>query len=248
MSVETAVPLQTSFQIHRFARLHRPAADLAGLDAGAVVTQRVAQAVLDPRLLVAALQLRSSGRASILLNYIRLLTRRGAPEATFIAVIEALRDYGVSLPGEQVVEFAAFIRQHHQQSVAEAALNAYEAKRSPTLYLLAEHTLAVLPTLRKLRAVLSLRRPYAVNDFYAALAQALARLFPHGPHRNGVWEDAGGDPSDLEASGSGSELWRSALRLVRRGQVPLQRLLEVGRYRYPDDPELQELDRLSSWL
>lgn len=212
------------------------------------VEEPLAHVALDPRHLTAFLWSHPAGQANVLMGYAKLLVRFNGDEAQAVAVVQALRDHALTLPNEDVENFALFVRNRHMRGVAEAALGAYEVRRTPTLYTLAEHTLAILPPLRKLRAVIWLRRPFAENDFFAVLVATLTRLFPSGPLREGVWEDAGGDPADLVVSGTAHELWRSALRAVRLGRVPLMRLIRVARDRYPGDPELAELERLASYL
>ncbi len=212
------------------------------------VEEPLARVVLEPRRLAVVLRSSSAGQANVLLGYARLLVRFNGDEAQSVAVVQALRDYALTLPNKDVENFASFVRNRNMRGVAEAAFGAYEVRRTSTLYTLSEHTLDILPTLRKLRAVISLRRPFAENDFFAALATTLTRLFPSGPLREGVWEDAGGDQADLVVSGTAHELWRSALRTVWSGRVPLMRLINVARSRYPSDPELIELERLASNL
>jgi len=215
---------------------------------GGDVEAPLANVALEPRHLAAFLRSCTAGQANVLLGYARLLVRFNGNETQAVAVVQALRDHGLTLPNKDVEDFASFVRNRKMRGVAEAAFGAYEVRRTPTLYVLAEHTLDILPPLRKLRAVIWLQRPFAENDFFAALATTLTRLFPNGPLREGVWEDAGGSQADLWISGTAHELWRSALRAVRLGRVPLKRLINVALDRYPHDPELIELERLESNL
>lgn len=209
------------------------------------VDESLARVALEPRQLEAFLQSHQIGQANVLLGYARLLVRFNGTESQATAVVQALRDYELTLPNEDVESFASFVRNRNMRGIAEAAFSAYEARRTPTLYALAEHTLELLSPLRKLKAVIWLHRPFAENDFFAALATALTRLFPNGPLKEGIWEDAGGDQADILLSGTAHEIWRSALRTVRLGRVPVKRLIEVALRRYPDDPELVELERLA---
>jgi hypothetical protein len=212
------------------------------------VEEPLARVALGPPRLAAMLRSLSGGHVNVLSGYIGLLVRFDGDETQAAAVVQALRDYGLTLPAKEIEDFASFVRHRRMLGVAEAAFTAYEMRRTPTLYTLSEYTLEILPTLRKLRAVIVLRRPFAENDFFAALAATLTRLFPQGPLRDGVWEDAGGHQADLPVNGTAHELWRSALRIVSSGRVPLARLINVARLRYSGDPELLELERLATTL
>ena len=67
-------------------------------------------------------------------------------------------------------------------------------------------------------------------------------LYPSGPMDNEVWARAGGDPSQLDTSGTGQRQWRSAIREIRNGnQMCAASLIAKMRDDYPLNDRLNYL-------
>lgn len=209
------------------------------------IEDELARAALDPSLLTQVLRDDSTRQVDILSAYARLLVAKGRNELQAITLVTEVRNRRVTLPILVVEVFAAHLCSHDLQAVAQGALDTLAAHHSPTLAAIVERTYSLLPLLPRLRAKRLLRKSLDEGEFHAALVAALAPKFPRGPHAEGVWEDAGGDSSQIELQGSADAMWRSALRQVKAGRVSLYALLRVALDRYPNDPEFFELERLS---
>lgn len=212
------------------------------------IEDELAQTALEPSLLSQVVQANPSHRADVLRTYIALLVMKGGNELQSAAVITQLHNHAVTLTVPAVTTFANHVQIHGLKSVALAALDALTATNHPTMAHIVEQTYSMLPALMRLRAQIALHKPVKEHDIHAALVPVLARYFPRGPADEGIWEDAGGDTTQIERHGSADSMWRSALREVGTGRVPLEDVMRVARTRYPHSPELAELERLSPKL
>ncbi|MCW2985769.1 MAG: hypothetical protein JWR63_3339 [Conexibacter sp.] len=73
------------------------------------------------------------------------------------------------------------------------------------------------------------------------LAEVGARLYPEGPNQHGLWERAGGDPSQLSPTGTGFARWWQAARLLELGgggAIRITELLDAMLVEFPASPEL----------
>jgi hypothetical protein len=68
------------------------------------------------------------------------------------------------------------------------------------------------------------------------------KLFGSGPEENGLWEEAGGDRSQLYTIGTGREKWKHAVQLLRNGGEPkIKKLVRKMREAYPGNEILKSL-------
>jgi hypothetical protein len=77
-------------------------------------------------------------------------------------------------------------------------------------------------------------------DWWKALEDLAAELYPAGPNDWELWERAGGRTADLDQTGSGRTRWRQALQHIERGSrnPRLEKLLEEMRNDYPANSSL----------
>jgi len=62
--------------------------------------------------------------------------------------------------------------------------------------------------------------PISVEEKWEGLAALASDLYPGGPEERDLWERSGGRNSALLRRTTGAEIWRAALRAVRRGDGP----------------------------
>ncbi|KQO64085.1 hypothetical protein ASF22_21600 [Methylobacterium sp. Leaf87] len=78
------------------------------------------------------------------------------------------------------------------------------------------------------------------EEKWRSFADLAADLYPKGPDDRDIWERAGGSNSDILARSTGSERWRHAIRLVRRGDGPVViSLLREMQKDFKSNPNLQ---------
>ena len=88
------------------------------------------------------------------------------------------------------------------------------------------------------RVLHSISRP-STNELDDLFVTSACELYPSGPMENEVWARAGGDPSQLDTSGTGQRQWRSAIREIRNGnQVCATSLIAVMCNDYPSNDRL----------
>ena len=87
----------------------------------------------------------------------------------------------------------------------------------------------------------AVRRPFK-DDLYRFLVDVACELYPVGPMESELWARAKGDPSRLDASGSGRRQWEGAVRKLRYGgRIRAADLLAVMLDDYPLNEKLQYL-------
>ena len=55
------------------------------------------------------------------------------------------------------------------------------------------------------------------NELHDLLAETACELYPSGPMDNEIWARAGGNPSQLDVSGTGQQQWHAAIRKIQQG-------------------------------
>ena len=84
--------------------------------------------------------------------------------------------------------------------------------------------------------------PISVSDKWEAFQKLAAKLYPHGPDENGLWERAGGDDADLSTGSDGRTRWQDALRKIRYGQGPTpSTLLAKMKEDFPNNEHIPHL-------
>ncbi|OXA79060.1 hypothetical protein SAMN05444397_102296 [Flavobacterium aquidurense] len=59
-----------------------------------------------------------------------------------------------------------------------------------------------------------------IDEFWNALLEKATELYPDGPNQNGLWENSGGQRSDLHITGSGKQIWSYAISHMKSGGRP----------------------------
>lgn len=90
-------------------------------------------------------------------------------------------------------------------------------------------------------------RALTYGELWDALVEICAVLRPGGPKDEQVWTRAKGDPSLLPDAETGLARWRSALHMLRNGggggKISLRLLFDVLRKDFPNNPNLESLER-----
>ena len=82
----------------------------------------------------------------------------------------------------------------------------------------------------------------STSEFDSLLVETACELYPLGPMDNEIWTQAGGNPSQLDTSGTGQQQWGSAIRKIRNGnQVRAESLIAAMRDNYPKNKKLNYL-------
>ncbi|MYB26245.1 MAG: hypothetical protein F4X32_01930 [Candidatus Dadabacteria bacterium] len=82
----------------------------------------------------------------------------------------------------------------------------------------------------------------SASELDSLLVETACELYPLGPMDNEIWTQAGGNPSQLDTSGTGQEQWGSAIRKIRNGnQVRAESLIAAMRDNYPKNKKLNYL-------
>lgn len=111
----------------------------------------------------------------------------------------------------------------------------------------ARRAMYLLPWLERIGLHLKgipLRQRISEDEWWDELLAVAIDFFPEGPNQEHVWEDAGGHRSELPTQGSGAELWRAALRLLRQGagdEISAHSLISVMRRRRSRNPRVRAL-------
>jgi hypothetical protein len=83
------------------------------------------------------------------------------------------------------------------------------------------------------------------DDWWGALSETAAELYPDGPAQGQLWERSGGDLSSVNRNQSGGAGWREALLALRRGgggeDIRPYMLLREMRRDYANNTKLQLL-------
>lgn len=78
------------------------------------------------------------------------------------------------------------------------------------------------------------------NEFLTISMQ----LYPFGPEQDGLWLSAGGDLSEINATGSGRHKWSHAIQIIRNNGKPnIKKLLKKMLETYSNNETLKNLDR-----
>jgi len=81
------------------------------------------------------------------------------------------------------------------------------------------------------------------EDWWSELIKQSYSKYPNGPMQLGLWERAGGQNYDLQAKGTGREIWLDAINMIRRGgNVDVQSMLKEMRQDFPASTELKQLE------
>jgi len=83
------------------------------------------------------------------------------------------------------------------------------------------------------------------EQFWRALEEEGAKLYPRGPASRELWSRADGNESDLPVRGTGAEQWAAAIRLLRNGggkKCTAQTLLKVMVNEFGKNDDLRELE------
>jgi hypothetical protein len=84
-------------------------------------------------------------------------------------------------------------------------------------------------------------------DLWLALQELGLQLYPYGPGDRGLWQRAGGDPSDLPNYSSGREAWTAVINQARLGRhsVTIESLTKSMQEDYPNNPDLRRVATIS---
>ena len=83
------------------------------------------------------------------------------------------------------------------------------------------------------RVLHGISRP-SMSELHALFVETASELYPLGPMDGEIWARAGGDPSQLDVSGTGKQQWAAAIRKIRNGnQVRAPSLIDAMRADYP---------------
>ena len=76
------------------------------------------------------------------------------------------------------------------------------------------------------------------------LIEVSCDIFPNGPDEKNIWEQAGGEISKLNLTGSGQQQWQHAIRDSQYGAGTTIKNLTCTMLReYPNNPQLQYLNK-----
>ena len=82
----------------------------------------------------------------------------------------------------------------------------------------------------------------SVSELDDLFVETVCQLYPSGPMDNEIWARAGGNPSQLDTSGTGQRQWSSAIRKIRNGnQVCATSLIAEMLSDYPANDKLKYL-------
>ena len=74
----------------------------------------------------------------------------------------------------------------------------------------------------------------STSEFHDLFVETASELYPLGPTDGEIWARAGGDPSQLDVSGTGKQQWAAAIRKIRNGnQVRAPSLIAAMLVDYP---------------
>ncbi len=79
------------------------------------------------------------------------------------------------------------------------------------------------------------------DELWEALLEAVTSVFSRGPDHEHLWEEAGGDPAQLEYHGNGQQRWQSALLLLRHGgcgDITSDTLIKAMARLRPQNPDI----------
>lgn len=82
------------------------------------------------------------------------------------------------------------------------------------------------------------------DQFWKAMFDLVIKQYPLGPDQNKIWEQAGGDESEIDFRGNGREIWYSTLDLLRRGafrDVSVKKLLKAMQNDFPNNQDIEIL-------
>ena len=86
-----------------------------------------------------------------------------------------------------------------------------------------------------------LRRP-STNELHSLFVETACELYASGPLDGEIWARAGGNPAQLDVSGTGKRQWDAAIRKIRNGnQVRAPSLIDAMRADYPLNNRLDYL-------
>ena len=82
----------------------------------------------------------------------------------------------------------------------------------------------------------------STNEIHGFFIETASQLYPSGPMHDEIWTRAGGNPSQLNLSGTGRRQWDAAIRIIRNGnQVRPASLITAMRDDYPFNDRLEYL-------
>jgi hypothetical protein len=140
------------------------------------------------------------------------------PESSFLTWLRALLQARVPLTRSASELLGDLVLRRRWKDVAELLAAHVVAGRSD-LESAVVRCGALLGFFDKLKLAAGgfLRGTFGEDEWWIALTDIAADLYPRGPRENGLWSRAGGTPADLDDDGNGRERWRGALQWLRRG-------------------------------
>jgi hypothetical protein len=140
------------------------------------------------------------------------------PESTFLIWLDAVLQARVPLANPDCQLLGNLVLRSRWKSAAEFIAGRVLAGRSDLsgVVVRCDGLLGFFDKLQLTRAGFG-RASLGEDEWWIALADIAADLYPRGPRENGLWSRAGGTPADLDDEGNGRERWRRALQWLRRG-------------------------------
>lgn len=139
-------------------------------------------------------------------------------------------------------EFGRIVSKNRWETVADdLCKNRSHRKDLVPALLQCSHLLGVWQRL-KLSASGLKRDAISSEEWWNEFFEAACKLFPNGPEENGLWISAGGDLSQLCATGTGRYKWSLAVQILRNnGKPTTKKMLRKMRETYTGNETLKNL-------
>ncbi|WP_445370088.1 effector-associated domain EAD1-containing protein (plasmid) [Methylomonas sp. HW2-6] len=139
-------------------------------------------------------------------------------------------------------EFGRLVSKNRWETVADDLYEHRSDRKDLVPALLqCSHLLGVWQRL-KLSASGLKRDAISSEEWWNEFLEAACKLFPNGPEENGLWISAGGDLSQLCATGTGRYKWSLAVQILRNnGKPTTKKLLRKMRETYTGNETLKNL-------
>jgi len=131
-----------------------------------------------------------------------------------------------------------------QRWTAAARHLARRAQQRPDMAAATAACQHILPVLDRVMLALGSGERPTPKDLSEGLLEIAARLYPGGPLSASLWQRAGGEPADLDSSGTGRAQWARAIVSIFQGSAGAPQLVRLVREMSADFPNNSQLGKL----
>lgn len=218
---------------------------------GSPLADDLASSVLAPEQFVAWLKADPAPLDSLVIALAARFSR--ITEAEFSLWINARLDRGARLDNRDAAALGRLAADQGWRGIARGLADRVLRQQRDDLRVAVASCLGLLPWLQRWELHFHDIGDHTASvddDWWAALGDVTASLYPAGLQDRVIWQRAGGEIEGVELTGSGRQQWIAALHLLRGGgggKITRERLLRAMREDWPQNRDVANLESRQPW-